>query len=618
VNTRVTPGAVVAQEFNGRRLRALIAAESLDRQSEVLLATGVELENYRRNPVILWNHDANTPPIGRAVSLEIEPGVGLWADNEFAPTPFAAELFELYRGGYLNAFSVGFRPLETERKARRAGQTGATVLRWELVEQSAVAVPANPDALVVAAAEGNRAAQWLLKTYYPAPEHGVPAQTISTESKGDTMDQIVSDLYQIAQQIKRDHDPDKLQRAIADVVTRAPGAAPGRLAALDAAGSDGPTLSLKEIMGRRARNQRELELQRLNDRVFLASTLLRRDPRTLKSYDDFQKLSGELHKALDTVDNAAFVPASFSVSLIEEVRLQRRLPLLFENVLLPRSPLQWPVEGGIGLPFLVGEATSDTPSPVPTTSPGTNSVTFAARTIGVRVPFSQEFDEDSIVAAEDYVRRQIAKALNDGLETAILNGDNSSTHMDSIVTAANDVRRTFCGLRKLAKAPTAATETNCATYDQQNWVAVRQKMGAYGIDPNELVCIMGVKSYYKVLGDDTNWGDFQTLEKVGPQAINLTGEVGALYGVPIVVSAYMPETCGTSAVDDGTGTNSMFVLANRRAYGLATQVGATIETHWDPECLQYKVIGHQRVDFKPWFDATSQLAVSVGWDVSVA
>ena len=222
------------------------------------------------------------------------------------------------------------------------------------------------------------------------------------------------------------------------------------------------------------------------------------------------------------------------------------------------------------------------------------------------------------MAAEDYVRRQIAKALTDGLEAAIVNGDTAETHMDSVVTAGNDVRRTFDGLRKLAKAPSSGTETDCGTFNQAAWVAVRRKMGAYGIDPNELVCIMGVKSYYRLLGDATNWGDFQTLDKVGPQAVNLTGAVGALYGVPVVVSPYVPETCSNAAVDDGLGADSLFILANRRAYGLATQIGPTIETVWDPESLQYKVIGYQRVDFRPWFNAATQLAVSVGYNVSVA
>ncbi|NUQ01769.1 MAG: phage major capsid protein, partial [Armatimonadetes bacterium] len=411
---------------------------------------------------------------------------------------------------------------------------------------------------------------------------------------------------------------ERLQQALREAVGRAPrpnGAS--RLAALEAA-ADRDAVSLKEVLARPARDSRERELQRLNDRVYLASALLRRDPRSLKSYRDYHRLASELSKALNTVDQEEFVPDGFSLSLVEEVRLQRRLPLLFENVTIPRSPLKWPVEGGIGLPYLVSEGAGDTAEKVPTRTPATAEVTFNARTIGVRVPFSHEFDEDSIVAAEDYVRRQIAKALTDGLETAILNGDTDAVHMDAQVTAGNDVRRAFKGLRRLARDPATMTQTDLATFNQAGWMTVRRKLAQYGIDPAELVCVLSVKSYYKILGNSTDWSDFQTLDKVGPQAIAITGEVGALYGVPVVVSAYAPETCANAATCAGTGNDAVMLLVNRRAYGLATQVGATIETVWDPEALQFKCIGFQRVDFRPWFNSASELAVSVGYNIDVS
>ncbi|MBI2300282.1 MAG: phage major capsid protein [Armatimonadetes bacterium] len=436
------------------------------------------------------------------------------------------------------------------------------------------------------------------------------------------MDDLLRELREIKDQIRREHDPDRLQRAIREAVSSAPqGGGSARLGALEAAAAEAPTSGLKDLLARPARDAREAELQRLNDRLYLCAALLRRDPRTLRSYRDFALLAGDLRKALNTTDNAEFVPDSFSLSLIEEVRLQRRLPALFDNVTIPRSPLKWPVEGGIGLPYLVNENTSDTGTKVPVRNPATRGVTFSAKTIGVRVPFSHEFDEDSIVAAEEYVRRQIAKALTDGLETAILNGDPDTVHMDAVVTADNDVRRAFKGLRRLARDPSSDTEydvtTGTTAFAQTDVVAVRQAMGAYGIDPRDLVLMVSVKTYYKIIGDSTNFGDFQTLDKVGPQAIALTGEVGALYGVPVVVSAYLPETCDGATVDAGTGTDAVMVIANRRAFALATQVGATIETVWAPECLQFRVIGYQRCDFQPWFDSTTERAASVGHSIAV-
>ena len=68
---------------------------------------------------------------------------------EFAPTPFAQEVASLYRSGFQWGVSVGFKPLRYEE--RRDEKTGAFLglrfLEQELLEVSAVPVPANRSAL---------------------------------------------------------------------------------------------------------------------------------------------------------------------------------------------------------------------------------------------------------------------------------------------------------------------------------------------------------------------------------------------------------------------------------------------------------------------------------------
>ncbi len=71
------------------------------------------------------------------------------ARMEFAPTEFAREVSALYRSGYQQGVSVGFKPLRYEE--RRQVNTGAFLgirfLEQELLEVSAVPVPANRHAL---------------------------------------------------------------------------------------------------------------------------------------------------------------------------------------------------------------------------------------------------------------------------------------------------------------------------------------------------------------------------------------------------------------------------------------------------------------------------------------
>ncbi len=126
----------------------VISTDEVDRHGDIVTADGWRLEAYRRNPVVLWAHDYRRPPIGRALEVWAEPH-RLLASLEFAPGAFAQEVAELYRAGFQWAVSVGFRPLKFE--PRRDEKTGSILgfrfLEQELLEVSAVPVPANRNAL---------------------------------------------------------------------------------------------------------------------------------------------------------------------------------------------------------------------------------------------------------------------------------------------------------------------------------------------------------------------------------------------------------------------------------------------------------------------------------------
>lgn len=126
----------------------VLSTDDVDRHGDVVSADGWVLDSYRDNPVLLWAHDYRKPAIGRAVKVWVEPH-RLLAKMEFAPTPFAQEVASLYRSGFQWGVSVGFKPLRYEE--RRDEKTGAFLglrfLEQELLEVSAVPVPANRSAL---------------------------------------------------------------------------------------------------------------------------------------------------------------------------------------------------------------------------------------------------------------------------------------------------------------------------------------------------------------------------------------------------------------------------------------------------------------------------------------
>jgi HK97 family phage prohead protease len=155
-----------AEQLGGddRALRFTISTGCVDREQDVISVRGWDLANYRRNPVVLWGHDATRLPIGRAFDIRID-GDALKATVEFIPTDtpeggaFAESVYRLARSGFIAATSVGFRPIKwdyTDDETRGASDwfPGIDFQEQELVELSVVTVPANPEALIDAPGPG--------------------------------------------------------------------------------------------------------------------------------------------------------------------------------------------------------------------------------------------------------------------------------------------------------------------------------------------------------------------------------------------------------------------------------------------------------------------------------
>lgn len=150
-------------KVSGERTLTYVASdETPDRVGDVIKVNGWELMQYKQNPVILWGHDGtNIPPIGRSTNVRRGTGPGgrpaLLSSIEFAPkeaNPFAETVYQLAKGGFVNAVSVGFQPVanedisEKERAALGMPKYGVLYTKANLLEISVVSVPANPAALV--------------------------------------------------------------------------------------------------------------------------------------------------------------------------------------------------------------------------------------------------------------------------------------------------------------------------------------------------------------------------------------------------------------------------------------------------------------------------------------
>ena len=138
----------------GKTIVVTISTRGKDRLGDILDPEGVHLENFRKNPVVLWAHDYKRPPIAKSLWIKVD-NEKIIAKAKFASTPLAQEIFSLYADGYLNAWSVGFIPDEYKTLKNANGDfEGYHISRWELLEYSAVPIPANPEALTNAIKKG--------------------------------------------------------------------------------------------------------------------------------------------------------------------------------------------------------------------------------------------------------------------------------------------------------------------------------------------------------------------------------------------------------------------------------------------------------------------------------
>ncbi len=154
---------------NPRVLRFVASTEQKDRQGDVVVCSGWDLTPYQKNPVVLWAHNYDQPPVGKTVNAFKDLRTGqlildvqfmsaeelAQAENPSEAVKFAESIYQMYKMGYLSAVSVGFKakkvaPLDDADPNVPDWAQGHKITEAELFELSCVPVPANSNALVLA------------------------------------------------------------------------------------------------------------------------------------------------------------------------------------------------------------------------------------------------------------------------------------------------------------------------------------------------------------------------------------------------------------------------------------------------------------------------------------
>lgn len=130
--------------------RIVINTPALDRDKDRVFPGGARVEDYLKNPVVLWGHNRQDPwaIIGKTTALTINDG-SITADFELRPAASDTDpqhiIRALWENGFVRSASIGFRPEPEMMKVNGLG--GMDIPAWQLLEWSLIPIPANQEAM---------------------------------------------------------------------------------------------------------------------------------------------------------------------------------------------------------------------------------------------------------------------------------------------------------------------------------------------------------------------------------------------------------------------------------------------------------------------------------------
>lgn len=152
--------------YENRVIEYTLSDERVDRDGDILIQQGGELENFKANPVTLLFHDSRDFPVGNCIKIWYDSfekstkGWMLFLDDRVDPTGRADRTFRFAKSRAMRSGSIGFRGKEVkfpsleERQILGMKDWGVIFTRWELGEFSFCPVPSNVGAVSAALRKG--------------------------------------------------------------------------------------------------------------------------------------------------------------------------------------------------------------------------------------------------------------------------------------------------------------------------------------------------------------------------------------------------------------------------------------------------------------------------------
>jgi HK97 family phage major capsid protein len=532
--------------------------------------TDLGLDWYPRRPV-LYHHglDGDLGPvmIGQIETLRPDP-TGVWVEAQLdMRSRWARAVLDLVRQGALG-WSSGSLPHLVEVKA------GGHIRRWPIVEGSLTPTPAEPrytDAVAV-------------KMAFQAL--GLPTEKLED---GGNMNEPTHD------GIKRLPAAQTAQPGIPRIEVHSKY---NDLSAVDMA-------FLHTWLSRTGQWSPTTEFMR--ELAYKAYRAVERGDLDAGAVRALPIKADELMHTANTGYGSEWVPDIWSTELWRKARLENVILPLFRTIEMPSSPFELPIAGTDPTVYYVPETKDEDDltlagagNPIPDSAIGSGKVTLTAKKLALRVGFSAELAEDAAIPLIALYREQALRVMADAIDSVLLNGDTESgatgnINSDNAAPSSTAKYMAFNGLRKLGLV------TNTNNKKDANGAPSVQLLRdtrflmdqRYSLRPKDCAYVMDGSTYAKLLADTS----LATVDKFGPHATVLTGEIGKVDGVPVLVSSEMSLTMADGKVDTTGNTKGQVVCVYRPGWIVGYRRRVAASMNYLPYYDAYQMVATVRLAF---------------------
>ena len=581
----------------------------IDRGGDIV-PTGVwanGILNYLKNPIILAQHDYDDP-IGRMVEHKID-STGLWIKARISA---AAEVFSLVKDGVLTAFSIGFRVKDAEYNS---AADVFVIKELELVEISVVSVPMNQNTLFNLSKAFTSAEDYnsFKAQFIPKGTSAKGLESLkdkkSTIKKEWNMDPKELELMlanaakaAAEQATKSLLDSQAAEKAAKEVAEKAAAELDARIkaaVALATPSSTGTDKLMAEIEKRFADQSEATKstIDGLQAAIAEKSAEILAMQKSKMTFDTSSKdgisasekdtavfLSKIMGKSIEGTKygkelltksgahvgaGAITAPQSIwetEVSLNMESEVRRKLVIApsIRSINMQTNVMKIPLnpEAGYGQ-WMANSSFGSAASAGNIATHALNEITLSAYKVATTEYLAYEEEEDTMLAVLPVIRDAMIRRTAKSIDKAFLMGAGAG---------ADPVKGLSVFSAASAGLAFPSVATLLGTTGTSNLRFLRKSLGAGGLDPSDVVYIVSSEVYFALMEDPI----FQTMEKVGPQATVITGQVGMIAGSPVLVSAEFPSAVsGTSTASTNLAAiavaKSNWLVGNQRGLRFDTQ-----------------------------------------------